>query len=199
MPDAPPETEADPDAMHVDEGDNLEKQPEQTTDSQPARRELQTFTRDELNDMSKEGLVASIAALEERCHATQEELEEYWQFIRWREDTEFSGIGVCVACLPSDTAYVMDEIDAALDSRNVSIVAGYIKQRTKNAQFIVISLRNNMFELAERLVGIYKVNHMTKSVTVENRDYLAMGRQRQIHAQQQGHGGVGVPQPGQIG
>jgi structural maintenance of chromosome 4 len=35
-----------------------------------------------------------------------------------------------------------------------------------------------MFELAERLVGIYKVNHMTKSVTVENRDYLAMGRSR---------------------
>ena len=58
----------------------------------------------------------------------------------------------------------------------MSIVAGYIKERTKNAQFIVISLRNNMFELAERLVGIYKVNHMTKSVTVENRDYLAMGR-----------------------
>ncbi|KAL8713883.1 MAG: hypothetical protein Q9220_002029 [cf. Caloplaca sp. 1 TL-2023] len=68
--------------------------------------------------------------------------------------------------------YVMDEIDAALDFRNVSIVASYIKERTKNAQFIVISLRNNMFELASRLVGIYKVNHMTKSVTVENRDYI---------------------------
>lgn len=87
--------------------------------------------------------------------------------------------------------YVMDEIDAALDFRNVSIVASYIKERTKNAQFIVISLRNNMFELASRLVGVYKVNHMvcllsfsfdsintndmclqTKSVTVENRDYL---------------------------
>jgi len=54
----------------------------------------------------------------------------------------------------------------------VSIVASYIKERTKNAQFIVISLRNNMFELAERLVGIYKVNHMTKSVTVENKDYI---------------------------
>ena len=58
--------------------------------------------------------------------------------------------------------YVMDEIDAALDFRNVSIrrkgldeglilitlqvsiVASYIKERTKNAQFIVISLRNNM-------------------------------------------------------
>ncbi|KIW02831.1 uncharacterized protein PV09_05888 [Verruconis gallopava] len=68
--------------------------------------------------------------------------------------------------------YVMDEIDAALDFRNVSIVASYIKERTKNAQFIVISLRNNMFELASRLVGVYKVNHMTKSVTIENRDYL---------------------------
>jgi hypothetical protein len=39
-------------------------------------------------------------------------------------------------------------------------VASYIKERTKNAQFIVISLRNNMFELASRLVGVYKVNHM---------------------------------------
>ncbi|PYI32289.1 hypothetical protein BP00DRAFT_369355 [Aspergillus indologenus CBS 114.80] len=68
--------------------------------------------------------------------------------------------------------YVMDEIDAALDFRNVSIVASYIKERTKNAQFIVISLRNNMFELASRLVGIYKVNHMTKSVTIENKDYI---------------------------
>lgn len=68
--------------------------------------------------------------------------------------------------------YVMDEIDAALDFRNVSIVASYIKERTKNAQFIVISLRNNMFELASRLVGVYKVNHMTKSVTLENKDYI---------------------------
>lgn len=39
-------------------------------------------------------------------------------------------------------------------------MAAYIKERTKNAQFIVISLRNNMFELASRLVGVYKVNHM---------------------------------------
>ena len=37
--------------------------------------------------------------------------------------------------------YVMDEIDAALDFKNVSIVANYIKERTKNAQFIIISLR----------------------------------------------------------
>jgi len=63
--------------------------------------------------------------------------------------------------------YVMDEIDAALDFKNVSIVANYIKERTKNAQFIIISLRNNMFELADRLVGIYKTNNCTKSVTID--------------------------------
>lgn len=68
--------------------------------------------------------------------------------------------------------YVMDEIDAALDFRNVSIVANYIKDRTKNAQFVVISLRNNMFELAQQLVGIYKVNNMTRSITMQNRDLL---------------------------
>lgn len=67
----------------------------------------------------------------------------------------------------------------------VSIVANYIKERTKNAQFVVISLRNNMFELAARLVGVYKVNHMTKSVTIENRDFIARGavaRQQQATA-----------------
>eukprot|EP00037_Helgoeca_nana_P029446 m.351458 g.351458 ORF g.351458 m.351458 type:complete len:1338 (-) comp27977_c1_seq4:1879-5892(-) len=62
--------------------------------------------------------------------------------------------------------YVMDEIDAALDFKNVSIVAHYIKERTKNAQFIIISLRNNMFELADRLVGIYKTDNSTKTVTI---------------------------------
>lgn len=74
-------------------------------------------------------------------------------------------------------------------------MANYIKERTKNAQFIVISLRNNMFELAARLVGVYKVNHMTKSVTIENRDYVlgrnqpGHGGQQQQQGQGQGHGG----------
>ncbi|KAI8069201.1 RecF/RecN/SMC, partial [Gongronella butleri] len=62
--------------------------------------------------------------------------------------------------------YVMDEIDAALDFRNVSIVANYIAERTKDAQFIIISLRNNMFELADRLVGIYKTSNCTRSVAI---------------------------------
>lgn len=60
--------------------------------------------------------------------------------------------------------YVMDEIDAALDFKNVSIVGNYIKERTKNTQFLIISLRNNMYELSDRLIGIYKTYNSTKSL-----------------------------------
>ena len=42
--------------------------------------------------------------------------------------------------------YVMDEINAVLDFKNVSIVANYIKEWTNNEQLIIIYLRNNMFE-----------------------------------------------------
>ncbi|KAG8744660.1 hypothetical protein FRC10_009693 [Ceratobasidium sp. 414] len=68
--------------------------------------------------------------------------------------------------------YFMDEIDAALDFRNVSIVANYIKDRTKDAQFIIISLRNDMFELSHRLVGIYKTANATRSVCIDNKPLL---------------------------
>jgi len=67
----------------------------------------------------------------------------------------------------------MDEIDAALDFKNVSIVANYIKERTKNAQFIIVSLRNYMFELADRLVGIYKTYNCTKSVAINPKSFIA--------------------------
>jgi structural maintenance of chromosome 4 len=52
--------------------------------------------------------------------------------------------------------YFMDEIDAALDYKNVEMLARYIKERSLKCQFLVISLRNNMFQLADHLVGVYK-------------------------------------------
>lgn len=88
----------------------------------------------------------------------------------------------------------MDEIDAALDSKNVSIISAYLKERTKNAQFIVVSLRPNMysffsnflfsikfnfsvvfslkfflkrFESQKHLVGVFKTNDCSKSVTIK--------------------------------
>ena len=77
-------------------------------------------------------------------------------------------------CYRPCPVYVMDEIDAALDFRNVSIVASYIRHRTyQSAQFIVISLRNDMFEQADRLVGIYKTHNQTKSVTIDPKQFAA--------------------------
>jgi hypothetical protein len=51
-------------------------------------------------------------------------------------------------------------------------VGHYIKERTKNAQFVIISLRNNMFELADRLVGIYKTDNTTKTVTINPGEFV---------------------------
>lgn len=61
------------------------------------------------------------------------------------------------------------------DFKNVSIVGHYIKERTKNAQFVIISLRNNMFELADRLVGIYKVRESSFKCTC-NGELAVKGR-----------------------
>lgn len=62
--------------------------------------------------------------------------------------------------------YFMDEIDAALDFRNVSIVANYIKDRTKNAQFIIISLR---YVLLFQIFCLYlTVNYIGTGMTCSN-------------------------------
>lgn len=66
--------------------------------------------------------------------------------------------------------YIMDEIDAALDFKNVSVISQYLKHI--NSQFIVISLRNDMFEMAKTLVGVYKINDVSKAVTVNIENLL---------------------------
>jgi len=52
--------------------------------------------------------------------------------------------------------FILDEIDAALDSSNVNNVAHYIKRHSKTLQFIVISLKESFFENADALIGIFK-------------------------------------------
>ncbi|XP_026479395.1 structural maintenance of chromosomes protein 4-like [Ctenocephalides felis] len=64
--------------------------------------------------------------------------------------------------------YLMDEIDAALDTRNVTIVGNLIQHLSDHTQFIVISLRESMFRLCNRLVGIYKVEDCTGFMVINN-------------------------------
>jgi structural maintenance of chromosome 4 len=62
--------------------------------------------------------------------------------------------------------YVMDEIDAALDYRNVSVISNYIREMSSSAQFIVVSLRNDMFELSRTLLGVYKTRNISRFLVV---------------------------------
>jgi len=54
--------------------------------------------------------------------------------------------------------FVMDEIDAALDNVNVTRVAQYIRERAADGslQFVVISLKDQFYHMAQSLVGIYR-------------------------------------------
>ena len=52
--------------------------------------------------------------------------------------------------------FVLDEIDAALDNTNIGKVAAYITEQSKTSfQCIVISLKEEFFNRADSLIGIY--------------------------------------------
>ena len=68
--------------------------------------------------------------------------------------------------------YVMDEIDAALDFQNVNIVGNFIRERSKTAQFIVISLREHMFTKCNQLIGVHKVMNKSGMILLYVKDFL---------------------------
>ena len=65
----------------------------------------------------------------------------------------------------------MDEIDAALDYKNTTLLAQYIREKV-NTQHIVISLRKNMYQECNRIVGIYKVKDQSRTVETQMADLL---------------------------
>ena len=52
--------------------------------------------------------------------------------------------------------YCLDEIDAALDYKNVEIIGNYLSKHGKNSQFLVISLRHSMIQVAGEFIGVCK-------------------------------------------
>eukprot|EP00742_Colponemidia_sp_Colp-10_P009579 GILJ01010457.1.p1 GENE.GILJ01010457.1~~GILJ01010457.1.p1 ORF type:complete len:1232 (-),score=301.08 GILJ01010457.1:81-3245(-) len=65
--------------------------------------------------------------------------------------------------------FVLDEVDAALDSGNVHKVSDYIRQRAADFQCIVISLKDNFYEKADALVGVYRdaKGNCSKNLTLD--------------------------------
>jgi structural maintenance of chromosome 4 len=79
----------------------------------------------------------------------------------------FTSLSLIFACeeIKAFPFYFMDEIDAALDYKNTTLLAHYIKEK-KNTQHIVISLRKNMYQECNRLVGIYKVKDQSRVIEI---------------------------------
>ena len=63
--------------------------------------------------------------------------------------------------------FVLDEVDAALDNTNVAKVANYIRRHASDSfQFVVISLKNTLYERGNSLVGIYRDQDVNSSRTL---------------------------------
>lgn len=70
--------------------------------------------------------------------------------------------------------FVLDEVDAALDITNVERIATYIKRHgNPELQFIVISLKNSLFEKSDSLVGVYRQpqENTSRIVTLDLQNY----------------------------
>jgi len=63
--------------------------------------------------------------------------------------------------------YVLDEVDAALDAKNASLIGDMIKNASKESQFIVISHREQMINKADTLYGVYMENGLSKIVGIK--------------------------------
>lgn len=79
----------------------------------------------------------------------------------------FTSLALIFACeeIKQFPFYFMDEIDAALDYRNTTLLAQYITDK-KHTQHIVISLRKNMYQESNRLVGVYKIKDQSRTVEI---------------------------------
>ena len=63
--------------------------------------------------------------------------------------------------------YILDEIDAALDTTNVMKVAELIREFSKFSQFIVVTLRDVMMARADCLFGVTRTGDVSKVVSVK--------------------------------
>ncbi|EKE40056.1 hypothetical protein ENUP19_0180G0032 [Entamoeba nuttalli] len=61
--------------------------------------------------------------------------------------------------------FILDEIDAALDVQNILQVAKYIQKKCGDVQFLVISLKDTLYERADALVGVARDLDKKTSVT----------------------------------
>lgn len=63
--------------------------------------------------------------------------------------------------------YIFDEIDAALDLNYTQAIGEIIQKEFHGAQFIVISLKNNMFDNANKIFKVFMQDHKSKIMQIK--------------------------------
>ena len=70
--------------------------------------------------------------------------------------------------------YILDEVDAALDKQNSKSLIRLVKEISKSSQFILVSHNDNVIEGADAVIGVTKVDGISKVVGV-NLQSIAAG------------------------
>ncbi len=71
--------------------------------------------------------------------------------------------------------YYFDEVDAHLDEANARRVGELLKERSKKAQFIVVTLREVLASFADKVIGVSGRGGVSKVFTLENTTQLLTG------------------------
>ena len=67
---------------------------------------------------------------------------------------------------------LLDEIEAALDEANLHHFANYVKDYSKNTQFVIITHRRGTMESCDRLYGVtMEEKGVSKMISVKISDY----------------------------
>ncbi|CAF1665139.1 unnamed protein product, partial [Didymodactylos carnosus] len=82
-----------------------------------------------------------------------------------------AGLSLVLALLTYNPAplYILDEVDAALDMSHTQNIGLVIKKNFRNAQFIIVSLKDGMFSNANVLFTTKFMNGISNVVRAENK------------------------------
>jgi chromosome segregation protein len=63
--------------------------------------------------------------------------------------------------------YILDEIDAHLDAFHVSKLADLLREESEKTQFIVITLKPEMVNKAQKVYGVYERNGVSNVISAK--------------------------------
>ena len=95
--------------------------------------------------------------------------QKTWRFISFLSGGEktLSSLAVVfsIQTLKPSSWYLLDEIDAALDFKNVNKVSVYLLIQSTFCQIFIVSLRNNILAKAIHIIGVFRIFSGTRIIS----------------------------------